>query len=66
MTSAEEAREMGMTAVEYRMCYDMEATAEHIKVLIKPGKMSQKSREFVALKAKQTIDRMNEIIAKVS
>ena len=55
-----------MTVIEMRMCYDMEAEAEHIKNRIQPKRMTDKQRQFVALKAQQTIDRMNEIIAKVS
>ena len=65
MTCYKEARQMGLTAAEFRMCYDMEATAEHIKRHLQPKRMSARARAFVAIKAKQTIDRMNEIIAKV-
>jgi hypothetical protein len=66
MSNLTRARRLGMTVIEMRMCYDMEAEAEHIKNRIQPKRMTDKQRQFVALKAQQTIDRMNEIIAKVS
>jgi hypothetical protein len=66
MSNVTRARRLGMTVVEWRMCYNMEAEAEHIKCSISPSRLTPKQRAFIVIKAQQTIDRMNEIIAKVS
>ena len=58
-------RKSRMTVAEQRMCYGMEAEAYNIWLRLQPKRMTDKQKEFVVLKARQTVDRMNEIIAKV-
>jgi hypothetical protein len=65
MQTGKKTRRIWMKAAARAMCYDMEAKAENIKRGLRPSRMSQHDRDFIALKARQTIDRMNEIIAKV-
>jgi hypothetical protein len=64
--AAKYARMSKLTVAEWRMCYEMEATAQQIKSNIRPKRLLVGQREFIVLKARQTIERMNEIIAKVS